>query len=66
METNITTEDILHYIEEARNEMESAINRFNNATTEPEIDIAIYSMIAAEKKINMLYKAAKEIIGWAK
>lgn len=52
----------MNSIKEAKSEMESAKNRLDNATTEMEIDIAIYSMIAAEKKINMLYKTAKEIM----
>lgn len=45
--------------------MELAKNRLDHAATEMEIDIAIYSMIAAEKKIDMLFKMAKESLGKA-
>lgn len=60
MKLNITRSNIAKSIKDAQQEMESAKNRLDHAETETEIDIAIYSMIAAEKKINMLYKAAKE------
>lgn len=63
MDPKITRLDIINSIKEAQMEMESAQNKLNNATTESEIDIAIYYMIAAEKKVDMLYKTAKESLG---
>jgi len=59
---SITSLDILKSIEEVQKEMESARNKLDYASTENEIDIAIYSMMAAEKKMDMLYKKAKEIV----
>ncbi|AOY77223.1 hypothetical protein [Clostridium formicaceticum] len=65
MIVSIIRKDIADSIEEAKSEMELAKNRLDHAATEMEIDIAIYSMIAAEKKIDMLFKMAKESLGKA-
>ncbi|WP_427340627.1 hypothetical protein [Caloranaerobacter sp. DY30410] len=46
-------------IRQAQLELKCAENRFNNATTEDEIDIAIFDMKAAEMRLNNLLKLAK-------
>ena len=46
-------------IRQARLQLEIAENKFNNATTEEEIDIAIIDMKAAEMRLNNLLKLAK-------
>ncbi|ABR48757.1 hypothetical protein Amet_2605 [Alkaliphilus metalliredigens QYMF] len=65
MIASITRKDITDSIEEAKAEMELAKNRMDHAATEREIDIAIHAMIAAEKKMDMLFKVAKGCLGKA-
>lgn len=57
----ISKMDIHKSIKNAKTEHEVAKNRLDFAETEREIDMAIYSMYAAEKKLNTLFSMAKEV-----
>lgn len=59
MEISVYEMDIYKSIKAAKTEHEVAKNRLDFAETEREIDMAIYSMYAAEEKLSRLVAMAK-------
>jgi hypothetical protein len=51
--------DLLKKIEQAEKELDAAKCRFDYATTNKEIDYAIYLMAIAEENLKNLYKAVR-------
>lgn len=51
---------IEEYTKKTTDELNDAIQRFNYADNQPDIDIAIIDMDAAEKKLDMLLVLSKQ------
>ena len=49
-------------IDQAKNELDAAESRFNNAISGKEIEIAILRIWAAELELDRLYGIAKEVV----
>ncbi len=50
-------------VRKAERELQTALWQFNEALGQDHVDYAIYSLEAAEKKLDMLLRRAKRILG---